>query len=98
MYTVIQSGGALVCLAPGALAQDLVQVHRHLVLLDEALHLALEVLGQHPHQGLGGEPVLGPLLVVALRLLTSQMRTQIPAIIPVGGHGTDRELSDKYHG
>merc|ERR1719370_2006991 len=36
------------------------------LLLDQALDLALHGAGKDPHQGLGGEPVLGTLLVVAL--------------------------------
>ena len=53
-------------LAPGALAQDLVQVQGDRLLLDEPLHLGLQPRGQDPHEGLRGEPVLGALLVVAL--------------------------------
>ena len=59
--------GVLLRLAPGALAKDLVQVEGDRLLLDQALHLGLLVRRQDPHQGLGGEPVLGALLVVALR-------------------------------
>jgi hypothetical protein len=52
-------------LAPGALAQDLVQVEGDGVLGDESLHFVLQAVGQDPHQGLGGETVLGALLVIS---------------------------------
>ena len=51
-------------LAPGALAKDLVEVQGDCLLLDQALHLGLQADWQDPHQGLGGEPVLGALLVI----------------------------------
>jgi len=52
-------------LSPGALAEDLVQVQGDGVLGDQSLDLVLQVVGQNPHQGLGGETILGTLLVVA---------------------------------
>jgi len=59
----LQSGGGL---EPGALAQDVVQVQGDVTLLNQTLNLLLVGIGQDPHQGLGGEPVLGTLLVVTL--------------------------------
>merc|ERR1719283_234308 len=56
--------------SPGALAKNLVEVHGHLVLGNQALHLCLDGRGEDPHDGLGGEPVLGPLLVVSLGNVT----------------------------
>ena len=53
-------------LNPGALAQDLIEVQGNLLLLNQSLNLSLVSLGQDPHQGLGGEPVLGSLFVVTL--------------------------------
>ena len=53
-------------LAPGALAQNLVQVQRHRLVGNQTLHLGLQGGRQHAHQGLGGKPVLGALLVVTL--------------------------------
>merc|ERR1719290_349109 len=52
--------------SPGALAKNLVEVHGHLVLGNQALHLGLYSRWKDPHDGLGGEPVFGPLLVVSL--------------------------------
>merc|ERR1719273_595844 len=57
----------LLRLTPGALAKDLVQVKGDCLLLDQTLHLSLLVCRQNPHQGLRCKPVLGTLLVVALR-------------------------------
>jgi len=54
-------------LAPGALSQNLVQVQSHGFLVDQAFYFVLQFVGEDPHQGLGGEPVLGALLVIALR-------------------------------
>merc|ERR1719228_2034972 len=51
---------------PGALAQNLIEVESDGFLLNQALHLGLLLGGQNPHQSLGGKPVLGTLLVVAL--------------------------------
>ena len=59
-------------LAPGALAEDLVQVQGHGLVGDQAFDLVLQVGGQHAHQGLGGESVLGALLVVALGQILEQ--------------------------
>merc|ERR1719309_9129 len=53
-------------LSPGALSEDLVQVEGHGLVCDKSLHFGLESGGEDSHQGLGGEPVLGALLVVAL--------------------------------
>jgi len=53
-------------LAPGALSQNFVQVQSHGFLVDQAFNFALQVIGEDPHQGLGSEPVLGTLFVVAL--------------------------------
>merc|ERR1712154_207069 len=36
-------------------------------LSNQTFHVSLHISGQDPHEGLGGKPVLGPLLVVALR-------------------------------
>merc|ERR1712018_241730 len=53
-------------LQPGALTQDLIEVQGDLTLLNQTLHLLLVILRQDPHQGLGGKPVLGSLLVITL--------------------------------
>jgi hypothetical protein len=52
-------------LSPCALAKDFVQVQGHGVLGNQALNFFLQVAGQDPHQGLGGETILGALFVVA---------------------------------
>merc|ERR1711922_23798 len=59
-------------LAPGALSEDLVQVQGHGLAGDQTLHLGLQLGGQHAHQGLGSEAVLGTLLVVALGQVLEQ--------------------------
>merc|ERR1712165_572596 len=51
---------------PGADAQDLVKVEGHLTLLNQSLHLPSLSVREDSHQSLGGEPVLGSLLVVPL--------------------------------
>merc|ERR1712165_24327 len=51
---------------PGADAQDLVKVEGHLTLLNQSLHLPSLSVREDSHQSLGGEPVLGSLLVVSL--------------------------------
>merc|ERR1719221_2333309 len=51
---------------PSALTQDVVEVQGDRLLLDKPLHLAQQFLWQQPHQGLGGESVLGTLLVISL--------------------------------
>ena len=56
----------LLRLDPGAGAEDLIEVQGHVPLLNQALDLLPVGLGKDPHQGLGGEPVLGSLLVVTL--------------------------------
>ena len=56
----------LLRLDPGAGAKDLIEVQGHVPLLNQALDLLPVGLGKDPHQGLGGEPVLGSLLVVTL--------------------------------
>ena len=53
-------------LAPGALSKDFVQVEGHGLAGDEALNFGLQGGGEDSHQGLGGETVLGALLVVTL--------------------------------
>merc|ERR1711917_65572 len=59
-------------LAPGALSEDLVQAQGHGLAGDQTLHLGLQLGGQHAHQGLGSEAVLGTLLVVALGQVLEQ--------------------------
>ena len=51
---------------PCALARDFVKVEGDGLLLNQTFNLALHRAGKDPHQGLGGEPVFGTLLVVAL--------------------------------
>ena len=51
-------------LSPGALTQDFVEVQSYRVLGDQTFDLNPEIVGENPHQGLGGETVLGALLVV----------------------------------
>ena len=53
-------------LAPGALSKDFVEVEGHGLAGDEALNFGLQGGGENSHQGLGGETVLGALLVVTL--------------------------------
>ena len=53
-------------LSPGALSQDLVEVQSHGLLVDQVFYLGFQFVGEDPHEGLGSEPVLGPLLVVTL--------------------------------
>ena len=48
------------------MSQDFVEVQSDGLLVDQALDLALQGVGQNPHQSLGGEPVLGPLFVITL--------------------------------
>ena len=54
-------------LPPGALTQDVVEVEGDGLLVNETLHLSFKISRQDSHEGLGGEPVLGSLLVVSLR-------------------------------
>ena len=53
-------------LGPGTLTQDVVQIQGDVALLDQTFNLLGQLHGEDPHEGLGGEPVLGPLLVVSL--------------------------------
>jgi len=62
-------------LAPRALSQDFVEVQSDGLLVDQALNLALQGVGQDPHQSLGSEPVLGPLFVVSLRHISEHVVT-----------------------
>merc|ERR1719220_2188540 len=48
------------------MTQDVVEVQGDRLLLDKPLHLAQQLLWQQPHQGLGGESVLGALFVISL--------------------------------
>ena len=57
---------SLLWFIPCADSEDLVEVQSHLTFLNQTFHVSLHISGQDPHEGLGGEPVLGPLLVVAL--------------------------------
>ena len=56
----------LLRLDPGAGTEDLIQVQGHAAFLNQTLNLLLVGLGEDPHQGLGGEPVLCSLLVISL--------------------------------
>jgi len=68
-------------LSPSTLAKNLVEVKGHGLLVDEAFDLGLEGFGQDPHEGLGSEPVLGPLLVVALgHVLEEVMAGQVDVV------------------
>jgi len=60
-------------LSPGALAENLVEIQGHGLFGDEALDFVLQVLGQYSHEGLGGETVLGALLVITLRHILEQI-------------------------
>merc|ERR1719360_391433 len=51
---------------PGADSENLIEIQRDLLLLNEPLDLSLGGRRQNPHQGLGSESVLGSLLVVTL--------------------------------
>ena len=51
-------------LSPGALAENLVEIQGHGLFGDEAFDFVLQVLRQYSHEGLGGETVLGALLVI----------------------------------
>merc|ERR1711990_1098703 len=53
-------------LTPGALTQDVVEVQGDRLFVNETLHLSFKISRQDSHESLGGEPVLGPLLVVSL--------------------------------
>merc|ERR1719507_2845902 len=55
-----------ILLAPGTLTQDVVEVQGDGLLVNEALHLSFQISRQDSHESLGGEPVLGSLLVVSL--------------------------------
>jgi hypothetical protein len=60
-------------LSPGALAENLVEIQGHGLFGDEAFDFVLQVLGQYSHEGLGGETVLGALLVITLRHILEQI-------------------------
>merc|ERR1719151_457870 len=53
-------------LSPGALTKDVVKVKSDALFVDQSFDLSLKISRQDSHQGLGGEPVLGSLLVVTL--------------------------------
>ena len=54
-------------LTPGALTQDVVKVQSDGLLLNQGFNFSFKISRQDSHQGLGGKPILGPLLVVSLR-------------------------------
>ena len=60
-------------LSPGTLSQNLVQVQSHGLLVDQGFYFGLEIVGQNTHQSLGGEAVLGALLVITLRHVLEQI-------------------------
>ena len=51
---------------PGADSKNLIKIQRDLLVLNKPLDVSLDGCGKNPHEGLGSEPVLGPLLVVTL--------------------------------
>jgi len=53
-------------LTPGTLSQNLVQVQSHGLSCNKAFYFSFQFVGQNSHQSLGGEPVLGALLVITL--------------------------------
>ena len=53
-------------LTPGTLSQNLVQVQSHGLSCNKAFYFSFQFVGQNSHQSLGGEPVLGTLLVITL--------------------------------
>ena len=57
---------SLESLTPGALTQDVVEVQGDGLFLNQSFNFSFKISRQDSHQGLGGEPVLGSLLVVAL--------------------------------
>ena len=57
-------------LAPGTLTEDLIEVQGDFTLLNQTFDFLGKFWWQNPHQSLGGEPVLGSLLVVSLRHVT----------------------------
>ena len=85
-------------LTPGALAKHVVQVQGDGLGVDEVLHLLLDVGRQQPHQGLGREPVLCPLLVITLYSYTSYQNIKHRHIIPGACHWTWCEQSDTSRG
>ena len=62
------------------MAEDLVQVQGDGVLGDQTFDLVLQVVGQNPHQSLGGEAILGALLVVAWRWEKRWLRLSMPLL------------------
>ena len=51
---------------PSASTKNLIQIQCNFTLLNQTLNFFTKICWENPHQGLGSEPVLGPLLVVAL--------------------------------
>ena len=60
-------------LTPGTLSQNLVQVQSHCLSGNQAFYFSFQFVGQNSHQGLGGEPVLGSLLVITLGHIFKQI-------------------------
>ena len=56
-----------ILLTPGALTQDVVEVQGDGLFLNQSFNFSFKISRQDSHEGLGGEPVLGSLLVVSLR-------------------------------
>ena len=57
---------SLESLTPGALTQDVVEVQGDGLFLNQSFDFSFKISRQDSHEGLGGEPVLGSLLVVSL--------------------------------
>ena len=57
-------------LTPGALTKDVIKVKSDGLFLNKSLNLSLQISRQDSHEGLGGKPVLGSLLVVSLGHVT----------------------------
>ena len=51
---------------PSASTKNLIQIQCNFTLLNQTLNFFTKICWKNPHQSLGSEPVLGPLLVVAL--------------------------------
>merc|ERR1711923_182110 len=66
IYNFDESLG-LESLSPGTLTKDVVQVQGDGLFLNQGFNFSFKISRQDSHQGLGGKPVLGSLLVVSLR-------------------------------
>ena len=68
-------------LAPGTLTEDLIEVQGDFTLLNQTFDFLGKFWWQNPHQSLGGEPVLGSLLVVSLRHVTEHNVSRLVDVV-----------------